>query len=188
MKIFGIVVGTIAGLALVVSLFFFVWYMSVNNTDARLRADAAAEQQNCKIIYDEMWKVIKEQAQVPDAYKDDFKNVWKEIVNGSPSQTKLLVSAYVTRFNPQFTPQLYSKLMTTIEHERKVFTQAERKIIDIKRQHDVFRTKMPVNSSLGRMLFGTFPEIEIQLVTSDKTEDAFKIGKDDKLDIFERKK
>lgn len=188
MKIFGIVAGSIAGIFLIISLFLLVWYMGVNNTDARLRAEIAAEQKNCEIIYDEMWKVIKEQAQVPDAFKDDFKNVWKEIVSGNATQAKSVFSAYVTRFNPQFTPELHSKLMTTIEHERKSFTQAERKIIDKKREHDVFRTKMPVNSSLGRMVFGTFSEIEIHLVTSDKTEDAFKTGKDDKLDIFERKK
>lgn len=153
MRIFLIGCGIFVASLLVLALIFTTWYFSVNNRDATLRQDIAAEQDNSKIIYDEMWKVIKEQAQVPDAYKDDFKNVWKEIVNGNSGQVKSLFSAYVTRFNPQFDSRLHLKLMSTIEHKRKEFTQAQRKLRDKKREHDVFRTKMPMNSALGRVFF-----------------------------------
>lgn len=180
--------GGLIALFVIFGIMFGVWYFSVNNTDATLRASIAAEQDNSKIIYDEMWKVISETAQVPDAYKDDFKDVWKEIVNGNATQTKSTFSAFVTRYNPKFDSTLYSKLMTTIEHKRKEFTQAQKKLRDKKREHDTFRTKMPVNSQLGRMIFGTFAEIEVQLVLSDKTEGAFESGKDDKLDVFGRNK
>lgn len=175
------------GAILFVVIGFGIWYMSVNRTDSNARADVAAEQDKCKIIYDEMWKVITEQAQVPEAYKEAFRDTWKDIVNGNSAQQKASISAFVTRYNPQFDSKLYSKLMTTIEHKRKEFSNAQIKMRDVKRQHDRFRTAMPVNSQLGRAIFGTFEEIPIQLVLSDKTNNAFEAGKDEALDIFKKK-
>ncbi len=166
---------------------FTIWYFSVNNRDATLRAAIAAEQDNSKIQYDEMWKSIMEIAEVPEKYKEDFKESWAVIVNGNATQQKSAISAFVTRYNPNFDSKLYGKLMTVIEHRRKEFTNAQKKLRDVKRQHDEFRTKMPVNSQFGRMLFGTFAEVEVQLVLSDKTEKAFDTGKDERVDVFGKK-
>lgn len=186
--LFGLGCGGLILLFVFAAVLFGGWYMSVNNKDASLRALAAAEQDNSKIVYDETWKVISEQAQVPDAYKTDFREVWATIVNGNSAQSKSAFSAFVTQYNPQFDSGLYAKLMTTIEHKRKEFTQAQRKLRDVKREHDQFRTKMPVNSAVGRAIFGEFKEIEVQLVLSDKTADAFQAGKDGQIDVFGRKK
>jgi hypothetical protein len=179
--------GGLIASVVVVGIIFGIWYFGTFNKQARFVAQISGEQDVCKISYDNTWKVIQEMAQVPDAYKDGFKESWGVIVNSSPSKTAGLVNAYVTRFNPKFDSKLYEKLMVTIEHQRKSFAEAQKKLRALKTEHDAFRTTMPVDSMLGRMLFGTFPPIEVQLVLSEKTDNAFETGRDDKINVFDRK-
>jgi hypothetical protein len=162
-----------------------VIYVGTINSEARLRNQFEAQEKANEVIFDNVWKTISQQAQVTDAYKDGFKEVWTSIVSQqNEGQRNATMSAFISKINPgKFSSALFSKLMNTIEAQRKEFTNNQRKLIDIKREHDNLRTTVP-----GCWIVGGKPELVLKLVTSGRTNDAFESGRDEDTDVFKRPK
>ncbi len=179
MKGFLIGCGALIALVVLLGLGIGIWCISVSNNEVRLRNAAAAQEKANEAVYDNVWKTIAQQANVKDDYKNDFKEVWAEIVKGqSEGARKGALSVFVNRHNPNFDSGLYKKLMTTIEGSRKEFTNNQKKLIDIKREHDNVRTTFP-----GNLICGSRPELQIKIVTSGRTNDAFDSGRDDDVNL-----
>jgi len=170
--------GVVGGIGLVFAVIFGLVVMGYYNREVSLRNQFAAQEKANEAVYDQVWKTISQQAQVTDEYKTGFRQVWAEIVKGTGGGQAAL-QVFVNRHNPQFDPRLYLKLMNTIEGQRKEFTNNQKKLIDIKREHDNVRTRFP-----SRWFVGHRPELELKIVTSDKTDDAFKTGKDNETNVF----
>jgi hypothetical protein len=86
----------------------------------------------------------------------------------------------ITEDNPAFTPELYAKLMTSIEANRKAFEFEQKKLISMNQVHTDFVTTFP-GSILGKEV------IEIKLVTSARTKNAYETGEDNET-LFDNKK
>ena len=152
-------------------------WVSYNNKDAELRNALTSQQDVCKTVFDNTWKIIAQQAKVPDKYKDGFKEVYEAIMANRADKDGLMMK-WVKEQNPQFDSNLYTKLMDSIEVQLNVFTREQKKLRSIKQEHDNLITKAP---SLWYVT-NTIP-VEVQLVTSTKTEKAFTTGKDDDVSL-----
>jgi hypothetical protein len=67
-------------------------------------------------------------------------------------------------------------VQNAIEGQRTNFANDQKQMLDIKREHDTLRTTFP-----GSIFLGNVKELEIKLVTSTRTENAFSTGKDDEV-------
>jgi hypothetical protein len=151
--------------------------------EVRLRNEFVKQQEVNVVIYDNVWKTIAQEAEIKETYKDEFKEVWEVISKGNSANSAGALSVFINRHNPKFDSRITLKLMNTIEGSRKEFTNNQVKLIDIKREHDDLR-----KSPLSGLFVGSKPELELKLVTSDKTDDAFKTGKENDVSLKKDKK
>jgi hypothetical protein len=100
---------------------------------------------------------------------------------GNPANRGQSLMLWIQEKNPEFSIDLYKDLSRSVESLRIEFDISQKKMIDIKRVHDNLRLKFP--SSLA--MFG-HNELQLKLVTSDRTERAFETGKDNDVDLFKK--
>ena len=169
----GIVLVSFIGIALLMNIHY-------DNQDNRLRNLISAKQRDLTNNYDAMWKIIAQQAQVKDEYKADFKDVYTAIMDGRYTGEKGTLMLWIKEHNPEFDSKIYMKLMTSIEANRKEFMHNQTELLDMKREHDNLRTTAPSS------WFIPDNEVKVQIVTSTRTEEVFKSGKDDDIQLFKR--
>lgn len=159
-------------------------YISSNNNEISLRNQATAQQKNLEVVFDRTWKVIQQEAQVADQYKEAFKEIYPALMEGRYGNARggALLSM-ITESNPNFDVKLYDRLSSAIEAQRTDFAREQKRLLDIKREHDDVRLKFP-----GSFFVGSRPEIVVVIVTSSKTDDAFRTGKEDDVTLFKKDK
>lgn len=178
-------VGAIAVVSaiLLVGIMIAVWAVGISNTEIEIRNQCKAQQDNNENIYDAVWKIISQKAQLPDKYKNDFKDVYGTIMEGryKADDGNNPAFKWIQEQNPQFSVDLYTSLGDTIEGQRTKFTMVQARLIDIKREHDNLRLRFP-----AKLVVGSRPELEITIVTSTKTKKVFTEGIDDDIDLFKK--
>jgi hypothetical protein len=155
--------------------------ISWSNNEIALRQQVLAQQKVNTTVFDKTWKVIAQQAQVTDKYKDSFKEVYQTIMNERYENSKNVMWQWIQEQNPQFESRLFEKLMVSIESLRNEFQLEQKKLIDLGRQHTVMVSQFP--GSLWASLLGR-NVIELQIVTSAKTEESFKTGQENDVKVF----
>jgi len=178
--------GLLIGFGIVGTLFIFIGIIVMlcigwSNQEIELRNQAVAQQKNNENIYDKVWKVIKQKAQITDKYAEDFKAIYTDIMGkrydgeakGSP------MFKWIQEQNPNFSVDMYKDLSDAIEGNRAEFARVQARLIDIKREHDNLRLKFP-----SSLVVGARPALEIKIVTSTQTEQVFATGKDDDVKLF----
>lgn len=162
------------GLTSVIAYFIYDnKYVTVNNIyEAQIEQD--------KLIQDQMWKVIQQQAGVSEKYSDDFRRNYHDIMSARNYGGEMM--KWITEQNPTFDPSLYSKLMNTIEAQRTKFTTVQSKLISIHNELKNLLTLFPSRIFLVTIGGHILPELKI--VTSSRTDKAFETGKDDDVDLF----
>jgi len=168
----------------------FFSYTGANNKEIKLRKNVEAQQDVCKSNFDKMFKTIAKMAQVPTKFMEDAKEAFKEIYPSliagryDNSRGGALMS-WVHEQNPQFdmkaTGKLYENLQIAIESNQQEFFYEQKKLIDYKREHSTF-INMWWNSNVWKL--SSRGDVEITTITSDKTEDVYKTGKDNDLKVF----
>jgi len=180
--------GTIIGLGIfaIIAVSIVVWAIGLSNTYNVKFETGKAFQKNSEVVFDNTWKIIQQQAGVTTEYKEGFKEVYVELMDarykndaGAGQQTLM---KWVTEANPEFDASLYSKLMNTIERTRNDFTMEQKKLIDIDRELKSMKVTFP-----NSLVLGGKPDLEIKLVTSAKTDEAFRSGQDNEVDLFPKK-
>lgn len=171
MKIIGIV---IASIVLLLTITFGIMYASTSNKEIGLRNRAETQRKKVEIVYDQMWKIIRDKAKVTDNYKDAFKDIYTGIISGRYDKGDGALLKFVTESNPNFDISLYSSLMQSIEAERNNFTVAQSAMIDIIREHDNLLQKFP-----SSIFIGSRPRIEYTVISSTKSKEVMQSGKDD---------
>lgn len=155
--------------------------ISYNNREVDLRTQVEASQLANQAVYDRVWKTIAQQAGVADKYQESFRGIYKDIMNARNPEGQGTLLKFITESNPNFDASLFSTLMTSIESNRRDFEREQKTLIDINREHSKLLRTFP--SNLYMMMLGR-KEIVIQLVTSSRTDDAFKTGQDNNVDLF----
>jgi len=174
-KVFALGMVGLLGIAILVG----VIYVSYSNQEVRLRNAATAQETANTAIFDNVWKTIAQTANVKDDYKEDFRKSWTDILAANNSGSRMgSVQVFVNRINPKFDSGLYKRLMVVIESNRKEFLNNQKKLVDIKREHDNVRTTFP-----GSLICGNRPELKITIVTSGRTQDTFESGREDDISL-----
>jgi hypothetical protein len=168
------------GVVLVFGLIYFSMSISYKNQYVEIHNQLLAQEKSCKAVYDNMWKVISQKAQVSEKYKDAFKEIYPQLIEGRYGNEKGgSLMKFIVESNPSFDISLYKDLSQSIEAERNRFTNEQKMLIDIKREED---------NLLQRPISGFFlsdkKPYEIKVITSSKTEKVFDSGKDDDVKVF----
>lgn len=177
-KIIGITSGLIALFLIIISVSM---YISYNNQYVRLKNSYEAQVSVDRAIYDEVWKVIKQQAGVSEKYADDFKSIYTDLMDSRYKQGSGQLMQWIKEANPNFDISLYKTLMNSIESQRSKFTNNQKKMIAIHAEIKNVCMIFP-----GSIFLGNKDIPKLELVTSTLTEKAFKYGKDDDIDLFNK--
>lgn len=167
-----------AGLVALMAFIYIGMRFSYRNAEVSLRNLAKAQQEQNKVIYDKTWKTISQRAQITDKYEQAFKDIYSRIMDARYKDENLLFK-FVTEQNPTLSPDLYRELADAVESNRLEFANVQKRLLDIKREHDNLRMRFP-----GSWFVGDRPELVLQIVTSTKTEKTFATGKEDDIQLF----
>jgi hypothetical protein len=174
-----VIAGSICGVLL---LSWTVGYISYNNSEVDIRTAIKASQDANKVVYDRVWKTIQQQTQVSSEYASQFQSIYKEIMDSRNQNSSATLARFIKESNPQFDSSLMKKLMTSIESNRMDFEREQKRLIDLSREHEKLIKTFP-----GTIFLRNTKTIDINLVTSSKTEANFKTGVDDDIDMYKKK-
>ena len=157
-------------------------YVSYNNSEVGLRNQIKMKQTDNKSEFDNMWKKIKQTAQVTDAAKEALQEIFVQHAQARTTGGGGLmkwVQESVPNVQPDSMP--FKTLMNIITSSRDRWTMRQKELLDFKREHDNILDKIPS----GWFLAGR-QKIDVKIVTSGRTEAAFESGMDDDVDVFDR--
>lgn len=174
----------IAGVVLVVGLTYIGTAFGYRTDCVRAEAGLKAQQDQLRNNYDNMWKKIKEIAQVPAMQAEDFKKVYDGVMQGRyGAEGSKAMFQWIQEHNPQLGTEVYTQLQRTIESARNGFEADQKQILDMKRAYEVVLNS---NRALMAGFWFSFPKLDmnsIKILTSDQTEEAFRAGKADEIKL-----
>ena len=132
--------------------------------------------------FDIAWNIMKNEAKLPDKYKDAIKevvvanNTSKYGANGYQQGGLMNV---LQEANPNFNDAMYQRLMTLIESEMKSFEREQNIQIAIAQQYnDLLLTWS------AQMFLDDLTPIDAKIVSSTHTKKVFDTGINDDTDVF----
>ena len=175
----------IAGIAFVV-LVMVVGAISVTtflvhrSTVIHLQSKIESQYSTNKSSYDNMWKSFKESAQVTDMQAEDFKDTYEGMISGRYENDKNLLVKVVQEQNPSLNGAAYTELQQQVEDGRAKFHNNQEKISDMIGEYNADIQNYFVMNAICN-----FKKLDPNdyIVTSEKTENAFKTGKDDEIKL-----
>lgn len=150
------------------------------NQEVTLRNQIVAQQKVNQTVFDNMWKTIKQTTNVSDKYKKDFVDVLTAYTEGRNGDNKQLLMKWGNEAVPQFDSSMYKQINNVISANRADFMESQEVLIDLNRTHDNLLDTFPNNIYFKVM---GIKKIDITVVTSSKTEETFKTGKEDNVDL-----
>jgi hypothetical protein len=180
----GIVTLSLGGIVLVM-------YISLNNKEKRGRNLTEAQQNVCQANFDKMHKVIVQTAQVPERFieqsKEAFKEIYPQLMEGRYSNERGgALMSWVSEHNPNFdmaaVGKMYERLQVVIEANRNEYFNEQEKLISYRNNH-----KNLIETWPGSMFIKKERRVpvEITVITSTFTEDVYRTGKEDDIDLFD---
>jgi hypothetical protein len=165
-------------------IFLISTYSSFNNRDVKLRTTFTMEMKNRKTLFDKMWKMISQKAQVAKQYDSSFLRVVNAAMDPRKDGAQLMMK-WVQESNPTMqigtVQELYKELSRTIEAERNSYAEREETLASIQQQHSEFLLSFPNN--FYNMFMGR-KELEYNPITSGRTEEAARTGQDNDVRVF----
>lgn len=172
----------IVGVGVVLAIFLALGGIGFHNKEVRLRNLIVNKQTDNKNEMDAMWKNISQTAQVAEKDRQSLMEIFNGYAQeraGTDPKTPLM--NWIKEAVPNVPPGTFDKLMNIIVAQRDGFKFRQKELIDFKREHDNLIDTFPnviYASILGRH------KIDITVVTSTRTENVFKTGKDDEVQLF----
>jgi hypothetical protein len=167
------------GVGSILLLVFLLTVVGTSNKEINLRQQVIAQQKANTVVFDNTWKILKQEAQVTDQYRDAFEKIYPALISGRYSKGDGSLMKWITESNPQFDTRLYQKLMVSIEGQRNIFTRNQERLIDLQREHSMYLKTWP-----NSWIVGSRGEIAITLITSGKTKETFKTGEENDTNLF----
>lgn len=154
--------------------------MSWQNVEVKQRNLISAKQKDNTSEFDNMKKKIKSVVSIPDAQFANLKDIFTshaEARSGGDSKDGSLMKWIQESIpNVDESTKIYSQVMNIVVSSRDSWTSRQKEILDMKRVHDdildVGFRGLFLSNVLGRQ------KIEVIIVTSADTKDAFATGED----------
>jgi len=153
------------------------------NKEVGLRTTIEQKQVDNKSEFDNMWKKIAQVAQVTDAQKNALKEIFVAHAEARGGVGNGGIMKWLQESVPHVDTSTFNNLQNIITGSRDSFTMRQKELLDLKREHDKLLRSFPSNIILG--MFGRQP-IDVTIVTSTKTDESFKTGKDDDVNVFKK--
>jgi hypothetical protein len=173
---------TVAALIFAGSVFF--WGMGVRNKAVTLHNTYDSKVLTNETEFDNMFKKINQVAQVSDASKDALKEIFVGYASarntGGAKDGSLMKWITESVPNVDTNALLYKDLMNTIVSSRNSWTARQVELVEIAREYNLMVDIFPQNIVMS--VFG-YTKIDAKIVTSSRTEEAFRTGKDDDTDL-----
>jgi len=152
--------------------------MGMNNSAVRMEAGVQAQYDQNQNMRSKMVNSIAEAAQVPEMYKNDFKEVLTAAVEGTYGKDgSKAVFQWIQERQINFDSALYTKIQTMIESNRAEFALEQKKLIDKKRQYfDVKLKTFPSGVILGFLGFPKIDADKFKVVVSQDNAEVFGKG------------
>lgn len=183
-----IALGALIGVFILTAVVVLSMGVGFHNKEVKLRNLLTAKQTDNKNEMDAMWKTIGQTAQVAEKDRDSLLAIFRDYATARSggSDNKAPLMKWVTESCPQVAvnSQTFEKLMNIIQSQRDGFKFRQKELLDFKREHDNLLDTFP-NNVFATVLHRT--KIEVVIVTSTRTDNAFKSGKDDDVQLFQNK-
>lgn len=178
-----IIIWSVIGVVALFVLIVVIMGVSYSNGEKKLRNKVEAE----KVIYESSWdklfKVISQVAQVPEAAKEAFKDMYIPLMEGRYSNERGgAMWSFIQEHNPQFDWGLYENVQKAVETHREQFFQDGRKLKAMQVEHQNMLATWP-----SSMFVGDRPAIEVTIVTSTMAKQVIESGVDDNIELFPKK-
>lgn len=183
-----IIISAVVGIAILLSIIVTVSVIGTLNREADLHVLIDNKQKDNENEFDNMWKKIAKTAQVPEAYKNSLKdivvgNAQARALGGGGKSGALATWIQESVPNVDKLGDTYVNLMNIITSSQDAFTFRQKELLGLNTTHNqMFRhvVEGAILRTAGRK------ETEVQIVTSTKTEQTFKTGKDDDVNVFQK--
>jgi hypothetical protein len=170
------------GIGLVGAVVLLIMGMSLYNSEITLRNTITAKQTDNKNQMDAMWKNISQVAQVTEEQKKALIEIFSGYAQARSGDNKGgSLANWIHEAVPNVDTSTFNNLQNIIVAQRDGFKFRQTELLDLGREHDNLIMKFPGNVFGG--FFG-WKHIDLVIVTSTRTEDSFKSGKDDNVDLF----
>ena len=173
-----LIVAALSGLLLVGT--YILLNISYNNSDKRFRNQLTAKEAARVAVFDETWKSVKQIAEVTDKYANDFKEIYPELMEGRYGNSRGgALMSWVQESNPDLSTDMYKKLANVIEIKRAEFTNIQKQLLDIKREHDNLLDTFP-----GSHFLSGKDKVEVEVISSSKTKAIIDAGEENDISVF----
>lgn len=153
--------------------------ISFHNKEVSLRKLITNKQVDNKSQMDKMWKTISQVAQVNDQQKESLIEILQAYTSGRGDNGGSLMK-WVQEAVPNVDQSTFKNLQNIVVSERNGFAMRQKEILDYKREHDILLSRFPNNIFAAVM---NRSEIDVKIVTSSRTENAFETGVDDNVSL-----
>lgn len=176
----------IGGSLLLMVIIMLFYGIGVSNKEARLRNQITAKQTDNTNEYDAMWKKIKQSAEVTDGQKEALRQIFVDHAKArSGDGGKNAVMLWIKESIPNVDTSTFNQLMNIVTGSRDRFTMRQKELLDFKREHDNMIDTFPSSMILSFLGRG---KIDVVIVTSTRTKEAFRTGEDDDTSVFDKGK
>lgn len=173
----------IAGIV-ILAIVFTSNVIGFGNDENTLRAGYEQKMDERTAFYDKMWKVLSDKSKITLKMDTSFHKMINTIMSNRKDGEGVFMK-WVTESNPGVTfdkvADMYQSLSRTLEAEREGFFDQEKVLQDIVKQHKLLITNFP-----GKF-YNMFYHKELLVykpITSTRTDEVMKTGKDDKSMVF----
>lgn len=174
----------VLGLGATFIVILLVMGISLYNKEIVLRNTITTKQTDNKNQMDAMWKNIDQTAQVAQKDRDSLTKIFSDYASARSSDNHAVFNWIKESVpNVQVNSDIFKNLQNIILSQRDGFKFRQSELLDLGREHDNLIMQFPGN------IFGGFfgwKHIDLVIVTSTRTENAFQTGKDDETQLFNK--
>lgn len=175
----GIVAAVLIG-GLVLGGIGLIYGVSTYNSQASLKNTYEMKVKDNSSEFDNMWKKISQVTQIADAKKEAFREIFNGYANARTPQDAGRAMFWVKENAPNLDLSVYDKAQNIIVGSRDSWTFRQKELVGIAEAYNKNLVTFPKNFFLG--MFG-FQKIDPKVITSSRTEEVFRTGKDDDVNL-----
>lgn len=187
----------IAGTVIVLILASISSCVGFHNQANKLENATVAQVKSNMAEYDTMWKTVAEVAQVPDKYKEDFKEILLAETSAKFGEGgSTATSQWFSERDLKLPPEIYTKVQTVVEANRASFKRGQNELADRQRRYadhlgsvsGMFWSRITGHPKAVKGEHappkdldgdGVLTVLDYPIITSAKTEAVFEAGRED---------
>lgn len=167
------------GSGIVIGLIIIMSVIGMNNSAVRMEKEIEAQYKQNQNSRSQLVNSVAEAAQVPDMYKDDFKEVVLGAMEGRYGKDGSKATfQWIQEHQINFDSSLYGKIQQMIDAGRARFAHEQELLIDKKRMYETKLETFPSGFVLSMLGFPKIDMDKFKIVTSMDNERVFAEGKE----------